>query len=165
LITETIMLDENGIRALLPEPRVQQNIESETKKVRFADPVVHEFEQSSTDPQQQYDSYLDKPLFDTDEDHPLKSRKPAVVPNGLDINEISRPPPPRPKHTAVRAPTPPRTESSRFFIYMFSIFSVFALVAICLYVYNKESGPGEIAKTPKSNDIDAGVNDLLRRLR
>ena len=151
------MIDENGIRAMLPPPRVKKN--ETPKTVTFSEPL--EIEQS---PAGNYDSYLDKPLFDTDVDHPLRSRKSALIPNEIGVNTQPTAPP----QPTIRQTAPPviaqQESSSRFFVYGFAVFSVIALIAITLYMfYGKTNGHGNTKAVPATPDTN--VNDLLKGLR
>ena len=152
------MIDENGIRAMLPPPRVKKN--ETPKTVTFSEPL--EIEQSPATGN--YDSYLDKPLFDTDVDHPLRSRKSALIPNEIGVNTQPTAPP----QPTIRQTAPPviaqQESSSRFFVYGFAVFSVIALIVITLYMfYGKTNGHGNTKALPATPDTN--VNDLLKGLR
>ena len=154
------MIDEQGIRAMLPPPRVKKN--ETPKTVTFSEPL--EIEQSPATGN--YDSYLDKPLFDTDVDHPLRSRKPALIPNEIGVNtQPTAPPQPIIRQTAQPVIAQGQESSSRFFVYAFAVFSLIALLAIFMYMFygTDSKGPGTTKSAPATPDTD--VNDLLKGLR
>ena len=158
---------------MLPAPRNQQ-------QQNTAAPIGEDIQTPAprTDPpvpmeQPVYDSYIDKPLFDPDIEHPLTSRK--ETPNaaaGPGINQLITQPRPLAEAKQQQPPTiipqyteEEKKESSKLFLYIFICVSVALMFGLTFYFFYRKNGNKSTSNVTKTTNLNKNTQDLLAALR